>query len=38
MGMTMDGLSHWQAESEGTELLETTIGDLLLISAEGSKV
>ena len=29
MGMTNDGLSYWQAESEGVELLETTIGDLL---------
>ena len=29
MGMTTDGLSHWQAESEGIDLLETTIGDLL---------
>jgi fatty-acyl-CoA synthase len=29
MGMTTDGLSYWQAESEGIELLETTIGDLL---------
>src|SRR2546423_14566889 len=29
MGMATDGLSHWQAESEGIELLDTTIGDLL---------
>src|SRR6266571_6664065 len=29
MGMTADGLSHWQAESEGIDLLEMTIGDLL---------
>src|SRR5262245_37545577 len=29
MGMTNDGLSHWQAEAEGIELLEMTIGDLL---------
>src|SRR6266852_3990221 len=29
MGMTTDGLSHWQAESEGIDLLNTTIGDLL---------
>jgi fatty-acyl-CoA synthase len=29
MGMTMDGLSSWQVESEGTDLLDTTIGDLL---------
>src|SRR6266571_8983606 len=28
-GMTTDGLSYWQAESEGIELLDTTIGDLL---------
>ena len=27
--MTNDGLSYWQAESEGIELLDTTIGDLL---------
>jgi fatty-acyl-CoA synthase len=29
MGMTNDGLSYWQAESEGIELLDITIGDLL---------
>src|SRR6266487_153312 len=29
MGMTNDGLSYWQAETEGIELIETTIGDLL---------
>jgi len=29
MGMTMDGLSYWQAESGGIDLLESTIGDLL---------
>src|SRR5260370_11842374 len=29
MGITHDGLSYWQAESEGIELLDTTIGDLL---------
>src|SRR6266567_2960611 len=29
MGMTADGLSYWQAESEGIDLLEMTIGDLL---------
>jgi fatty-acyl-CoA synthase len=29
MGMTTDGLSYWQGESEGIELLDTTIGDLL---------
>ena len=27
--MTGDGLSHWQAETDGVDLLETTIGDLL---------
>ena len=34
MGMTNDGLSSWQAESEGIELLDTTIGDLLDRRAE----
>src|SRR6266699_3520640 len=34
MGMTNDGLSYWQAESEGIELLDTTIGDLLDRRAE----
>jgi fatty-acyl-CoA synthase len=29
MGMTTDGLSTWEAESEGIALLEMTIGDLL---------
>lgn len=29
MGMTSDGLSFWQAETQGIELLETAIGDLL---------
>ncbi len=29
MGMTINGLSYWQAESEGIDLLDTTIGDLL---------
>src|SRR3989440_10239196 len=29
MGMTTDGLSYWQAESEGIDVLDTTIGDLL---------
>ncbi len=29
MGMSTDGLSYWQAESEGIELLETTLGDML---------
>jgi len=34
MGMTTDGLSYWQAESEGIELLDTTIGNLLDRRAE----
>jgi fatty-acyl-CoA synthase len=34
MGMTTDGLSRWQAESEGIDLLNTTIGDLLDQRAE----
>jgi fatty-acyl-CoA synthase len=34
MGITTDGLSYWQAESEGIELLEMTIGDLLDSRAE----
>jgi fatty-acyl-CoA synthase len=29
MGMTTDGLSYWQAESGGIDLLDSTIGDLL---------
>ena len=29
MAMTNVGRSYWQAESEGIELLEKTIGDLL---------
>jgi fatty-acyl-CoA synthase len=29
MGMTADGLSYWQAETEGIDLLEMTMGDLL---------
>ena len=29
MGMTTDGVSYWQAETEGIDLLDTTIGDLL---------
>ncbi len=29
MGMTNDGLSYWQAETEGIDLLNLTIGDLL---------
>ncbi|HEV2581525.1 MAG TPA: AMP-binding protein, partial [Ktedonobacteraceae bacterium] len=34
MGMTKDGLSYWQAETEGIELLDTTFGDLLDARAE----
>ena len=34
MGMTNDGLSYWQAESEEIELLDITIGDLLDRQAE----
>src|SRR5436309_10875704 len=34
MGMTMDGLSYWQAASEGIDLLDTTIGDLFDRRAE----
>src|SRR5437763_12395090 len=29
MGMTKDGLSYWQADSGGIDLLDTTLGDLL---------
>ena len=29
MGMIKDGLSYWQSQSEGIELLDTTIGELL---------
>ena len=29
MGMANDGLSYWQADTEGIELLDTTLGDLL---------
>lgn len=28
MGMTTDGLSYWQTETEKNELLDITIGDL----------
>ena len=34
MGMTTNGLSYWQAESEGIDLLDITIGDLLDRRAE----
>src|SRR5438876_4502135 len=34
MSITNDGLSYWQAESEGIDLLDTTIGDLLDRRAE----
>src|SRR6266853_5197042 len=36
MGMTNDGLSYWQAESDGVPLLEISIGDLLDRRAEES--
>ena len=29
MGMTTDSLSYWQAETEGIELLDITMGNLL---------
>src|SRR5579859_7534848 len=29
MGITNDGLSHWQAETAGEPLLEMTVGDFL---------
>src|SRR6058998_2545900 len=29
MGISTDGRSYWQAESEGIDLLDITIGDLL---------
>ncbi|MGI9061083.1 MAG: AMP-binding protein [Ktedonobacteraceae bacterium] len=34
MSMSNDGLSYWQAESEGSDLLDITIGDLLDRRAE----
>src|SRR5947209_3381221 len=34
MGMTNDGLSYWQADTDGEPLLEITIGDLLDCRAE----
>src|SRR6266849_9170563 len=34
MSMTNDGPSYWQAETEGIELLNTTLGDLLDSRAE----
>src|SRR5947209_12193312 len=34
MGMTNDGLSYWQADTDGEPLLEITIGDLLDRRAE----
>jgi fatty-acyl-CoA synthase len=34
MGMSNDGLSYWQAESDGVPLLEISIGDLLDRRAE----
>jgi len=35
MGMSNDGLSYWQSESDGIPLLEISIGDLLDRRAEG---
>src|ERR1700674_2689446 len=35
MGITTTGLSYWQAESEGIDLLDTTICDLLDRRADG---
>ena len=29
MGMTKDGLSYWQADTQEIDLLDTTLGDLL---------
>jgi fatty-acyl-CoA synthase len=29
MNLTIGGLSYWQAESDGVDLLDLTIGDLL---------
>lgn len=34
MGMAADGLSYWQAQSEGIELLDMTIGDFLDLRAD----
>jgi len=34
MGMMNNGLSYWQAETEGTDLLDLTMGDLLDQRAE----
>ena len=34
MGMSNDGLSYWQSESDGLPLLEISIGDLLDRRAE----
>src|SRR6266849_1498981 len=34
MGMINNGMSYWQAETEGIELLNTTLGDLLDSRAE----
>ena len=36
MGMRTDGFSYWEAESDGFELLNTTIGDLLDERAESN--
>jgi fatty-acyl-CoA synthase len=34
MGITSDGLSYWQAETEDIDLLDLTMGDLLDRRAE----
>jgi fatty-acyl-CoA synthase len=34
MGMTKDGLSYWQADGEGIDLLNTTLGELIDQRAE----
>jgi fatty-acyl-CoA synthase len=36
MGMMNNGLSYWQADTEGVDLLDLTLGDLLDQRAEGS--
>ena len=36
MGMTNDGLSYWQAETEGIDLLEMTIGTSSIVALMSS--
>jgi len=36
MGMTNDGLSYWQAETEGIDLLEMTIGTSSIVAQPSS--